>query len=338
MGIRVLVAFPLALLLSACADQPGAGAKSTVGPAVVRWIDTQPSGPHQGLATPVAGSVSRPCQRQDLQATYGGATGPVGGTMTANIDLINVSQDRSDCLIQGIPKVQVFARQGQIDLTQTPTARPPFVPVVLNPAVSTPSPLSEKAGARLQLEWRVADSANGKCSTGLGYATVAQVLLAGPEEAVQVDNFVEKGGLAVSFCPPYLGVGAFHAVSSSSGSVSPRYWNATIDVPPTAAVGRALQYTVTLRNVYYRALEFRAGCPEYIEVLAGSDSWTTGKEFFLLNCGGIGAIAPGASVTFAMVIQIPPTAPAGNYSVIWELDTGLASYGSTTATFAVTAH
>jgi hypothetical protein len=258
--------------------------------------------------------------------------------MSAIIDLINVSQDRSDCLIQGIPKVEVSARQGQIDLTQTPTASPPFVPVVLNPAIRTPSPLSEKAGARLQFEWRVADSANGKCSAGLGYATVAQLLLAGPEEAVQVDNFVEKGGLAVSFCPPYLGVGAFYAVINTAGSVSPRYWNATIDVPPTAVVGTAFKYEVTLRNVYYRALEFRNGCPEYTEVLAGPDSWTTGKEFFLLNCGGIGAIAPGASVTFAMVIQIPPNAPAGNYAVIWELDTGMNSYGSTTATFAVTPH
>lgn len=257
--------------------------------------------------------------------------------MTGIIDLINVSQDRSDCLIQGIPKVEVSARQGQIDLTQTPTASPPFVPVVLNPSVSTPSPLGAKAGARLQFEWHVADSANGKCSAGLGYATVAQVLLAGPEEAILVDNFVEKGGLAVSFCPPYLGVGAFYAVTNTGGTVSPRYWSATIDMPPTAVAGKALKYKVTLQNVYYRALEFPSGCPEYVEILAGPDSWTTGKEFFLLNCGGIGPIAPGASVTFAMVIQIPPTAPAGDYSVMWELDTGLNSYGSTTATLAVTA-
>jgi hypothetical protein len=208
--------------------------------------------------------------------------------------------------------------------------------VVLNPAASTPTPLNEKAGARLQFEWRIDDSGTGKCSPGLEYATVAQLLLAGPEEAVQVDSFVEKGGLAISFCPPYLGVGAFQPVTGNNGSVSPRYWKATLEVPPTSVAGKALTYRVTLENVYYRALEFRSGCPEYIEALAGPDGWTTGKQFFLLNCGGVGVIAPGASVTFAMVIQIPPSAPGGNYSVIWELDTGLNSYGSSTAIFRVT--
>jgi hypothetical protein len=335
MRVRVLVALPMILLLTGCAGLSGGGQKPAAGAAVVPWIDTKPSGLHQGLATPVVGSV-RLCHRGDLQAIYSGSTGPIGGKMAGIIDLINVSQDHSDCLLQGIPTVQVFARQGGINLTQTPTATAPFVPVVLNPAASTPTPLNEKAGARLQFEWRIDDSGTGKCSPGLEYATVAQLLLAGPEEAVQVDSFVEKGGLAISFCPPYLGVGAFQPVTGNNGSVSPRYWKATLEVPPTSVAGKALTYRVTLENVYYRALEFRSGCPEYIEALAGPDGWTTGKQFFLLNCGGVGVIAPGASVTFAMVIQIPPSAPGGNYSVIWELDTGLNSYGSSTAIFRVT--
>jgi hypothetical protein len=257
--------------------------------------------------------------------------------VTGIIDLVNIGQDHSDCVVQGIPTVQVFARQGQIALTQTPTASPTVSPVILNPAVSTPTPLSGKAGAWFQVVWRVDDSGTGKCAAGLEYATVMQLLLAGPQEAVQVDYFVEKGGRAVAFCPPHLSVGAFQTAGDTAGSVSPRYWKATLDVPPTAAVGKALNYKVTLQNVYYRALEFRNGCPEYIEVLAGPDGWTTGKEFFLLSCEGVGAVAPGASVTFAMVIQIPPSAPTGNYSVVWELDTGLTSYGSTTAALVVTA-
>jgi hypothetical protein len=332
MRVRLLGALPLIILLTGCV---GVGQKPAAGAPVVPWIDTKPSGLHQGLATPVVGSV-RLCHRGDVQAIYSGSTGPIGGAMTGIIDLINLSRDHSDCLLQGIPTVQVAARQGQIDLTQTPTATAPFVPVVLNPAAGTPTPLSEKAGARLQIEWRVDDSGTGKCSTGLEYATTAQLLLAGPEDAVVVDSFVEKGGLAVSFCPHHLGVGAFQPVTGNAGSVSPRYWKATLDMPPTAAVGKALTYKVTIQNVYNRALEFRNGCPEYIETLAGPDGWTTGKEFFLLNCGSTGVIAPGASVTFAMVIQIPASAPAGNYAVIWELDTGLNSYGSTTAIFRVT--
>jgi hypothetical protein len=336
MRVRRLVVVPLVLLLTGCAAIPRAGVKSTVGSAVIPWIDTKPSGLHQGLATPAAGSLSRPCQRNDLQAIYGGATGPVGGIITGIIDLVNTGQDHTDCLIQGIPTVQVFARQGQIDLTQTPTANAPFDQVVLNPAIATPTPLAGKAGSWLQVEWRVHDAGNSKCTAGLEYATGMQLLLGGPETAVRVDHFVEKSGLAVAFCPPHLGVGAFQAPTDTAGSVSPRYWKATLEVPATALAGKPLNYKVTLENVYYRALEFRNGCPEYIEDLLGPDSWTTGKEFFLLNCAGMGAIASGRSVTFAMVIEVPPSAPAGNYSVGWELDTGLTSYGSTSAGFVVT--
>src|SRR5260370_21290131 len=75
---RLLVSVPLALVLTGCAGLAGAGTKTTVRPAVP-WIDAKPSGLHQGLATPVAGSVSRQCQRQDLQVIYGGFHQPGGG-------------------------------------------------------------------------------------------------------------------------------------------------------------------------------------------------------------------------------------------------------------------
>jgi hypothetical protein len=300
----------------------------------IPWVDAKPAGLHQGLATPI-GSV-RPCHREDVQAIYGGAIGPTGGAMAGVIDLVNVSQDRTDCMIQGVPTVQVYARQGGIALTQTSAGKPPFQPVILNPAAAKPSPLSGKAGAWVQVDWRVDDSGTGRCAAGLEYATVMQLLLDGPEDAVVVDYFAEKGGLAASFCPPNLSVGAFQSEPDSPGSVSPRYWKATLDVPRTAPAGAALNYKVTLENVYYRPLEFRDGCPEYIEVLIGPGASTSGKQFFLLNCAGTGVVPPGGSRTFAMVIQIPKSSPAGDYSVDWELDTGLTSYGGTTAAFAVT--
>ncbi len=48
----VLVAVPLILLVAPA--YLGIGQKPAAGAAVVPWIDTTPSGLHQGLATPVA--------------------------------------------------------------------------------------------------------------------------------------------------------------------------------------------------------------------------------------------------------------------------------------------
>jgi hypothetical protein len=48
-------------------------------------------------------------------------------------------------------------------------------------------------------------------------------------------------------------------------------------------------------------------------------------------------IAPGASFTFAMVLQIPPSAPVGEYSLAWGIDVGDASNGALSAWLTVSA-
>ncbi|MDQ6709676.1 MAG: hypothetical protein M3Z11_03870 [Candidatus Dormibacteraeota bacterium] len=115
-----------------------------------------------------------------------------------------------------------------------------------------------------------------------------------------------------------------------------RFWSAAITSPSVVRTGRRLNYDVTLTNVFDRGLEFPNGCPEYMQALAGPGSWTTGKDWFVLNCAGMGVIQPGATVRLAMAIDVPATAPLGKSSLLWELDNGQTSWGASFADVTIT--
>lgn len=86
-----------------------------------------------------------------------------------------------------------------------------------------------------------------------------------------------------------------------------------IRVPPSAAPGERIRYTVTLRNRSGDALEFRK-CPSYRQ---GIDGFT---ERRVLNCRPVGRLAPGERVTFAMRLVVPATALPGEVVVLWGLE------------------
>jgi hypothetical protein len=52
-----------------------------------------------------------------------------------------------------------------------------------------------------------------------------------------------------------------------------------------------------------------------------------GKHRYVLNCLPAGSIAPGAGVTFAMVLDLPASAEPGRYLLLWALDEGLRTKG-----------
>ena len=340
MDMRVVVVAPLTVLLTGCAALSGTVSKP--GPAsadvAIPWIDVRPTAFGQGLATPVAGSDPRSCQRNDVQAIYGGATGPVAGRMTAIVNIVNINQALSDCVIQGMPAVQLFARQGQIALTQISIAQAQPRSILLNPAVEAPKPLIGKTGeAWLEVGWRIADPGSAKCAAGLQYATVMQLLLRDSNEPIPVGYFADKGTQAAAVCPSSLEVGAFEPLPEAAGgpALSPRYWTYTVDAPSTAVAGGALKFRVTLQNTYYRALEFKHGCPDYIEDLEGPNGWTSGKIVYVLNCGPLGVLSPGASALFEMRVDVPANASPGSYTLGWDLDTGSTNFGAATARFTV---
>jgi hypothetical protein len=339
MHVRGLVLVPLAVLLTGCAALSGTASKPGRSlDSVVPWMDAKPTTMGAGLATPVDGNGPRACQRKDLHAIYGGATGPVRGRMTAIVDIVNLNQDQQDCVIQGMPAVVMSTLQGVINLTQVSTSSVPPTAILLNPAAEQPKPFSGKAGgAWLEIGWKLFDQGSAKCSGGLQYAAIMQLTLRDSTDAIPVDYFADKGAKAVAVCPPTLEVGAFQPVVAKGGQpvLSPRYWKYTIDAPATATAGQPMKFRITLQNVYYRALQFEAGCPDYEEDLQGPNDWTSGKIFYVLNCESIGVVNPAETLTFAMQIDIPADLSPGSYTLGWDFDTGATNYGAVTSPFTV---
>ncbi len=52
-----------------------------------------------------------------------------------------------------------------------------------------------------------------------------------------------------------------------------------------------------------------------------------GKHFYVLNCGAAPTVAAHASLTFAMVLDVPASATPGSYTLIWAPDQGVDLYG-----------
>jgi hypothetical protein len=79
--------------------------------------------------------------------------------------------------------------------------------------------------------------------------------------------------------------------------------------------GELFRYEVALTNTGATPFRFAStSCPSYIEEVALAPA-----RVYVLNCRPVGAIAPGATVDFAMRVVIPQKARVGNNSLTWEL-------------------
>jgi hypothetical protein len=87
--------------------------------------------------------------------------------------------------------------------------------------------------------------------------------------------------------------------------------SAELRTPPTAVAGATLEYEVTLTNPTGAAVPLDP-CPSYTESLG------TVTRAFILNCSAAPKIDPGASVTFAMRLDIPAGTPAGPVTLDWQ--------------------
>jgi hypothetical protein len=76
--------------------------------------------------------------------------------------------------------------------------------------------------------------------------------------------------------------------------------------------GELLRYTVVVTNTGTRPFRFGARCPAYVQ-----DFGT--QVAYVLNCHPAGAIAPGASVRFAMQVDVPSQQKLGYAAIGWEL-------------------
>jgi hypothetical protein len=335
---RLLVVLPV-LLLSGCgglsATVPNSAPAATGH--VIPWIDTKPAAYHQGLAVPSAAALPPACTSADLSATYRGAMGVTNGQMQGTVDFANVSS--KPCVLEGIASIDLFGAKGATLSTSVYTnTRLTASPIIVQPLATLPTDSAWAGHASVEIDWSIYDEAGaGTCADGLAQAAAIGLTVPGGGQ-VTTSAVSPRNDGPITFCPPRLGIGAFQP-SLPAGAppmVSGQYFEATLTAPSTAVTGHALNYQVTLTNVYSRPLTFPNGCPGYIQDLAGP-GWTLGKTWYVLNCQPMGSvIPPGASFTFAMVLVIPSSAPVGAYSLAWGMDVGDANNGGLSAALTVT--
>jgi hypothetical protein len=329
------------LLLTGCAALSGAhpDPSSRAGQVnAIPWTNAKPTAFEHHLATPVPGSPPKRCQATDLLAGFRGSI--AGGT-------IFLSARTSACVAGGVPTIELVGTTGPIQTMQAATSSPSAGDVVIarefvvsldtgrdNPM---PVPLGGGGNGWVAVHWGQADPGSSTCANGLVPVSSIRMTLPGQTSAVRVEHIVDQQAQPIAVCPPVLQVGPIEPDTTANPANPPRYWSFKVAAPATAMAGRTMDFDVSLQNVYYRALQFSDGCPSYVEALAGPNDWTTGKEWYVLNCGPIGVVQPGATVLLAMKIEIPPSAPAGAYTLIWEMDVGDVSYGAATASFKVAA-
>ena len=93
---------------------------------------------------------------------------------------------------------------------------------------------------------------------------------------------------------------------------------AQLELTGNAVRGQPFAYVVVLTNPTSSAISLPP-CPTYEERL--NTVGGPAVEEHILNCVGVGAIGPGQSVRFAMVIQVPASLPLStDAALVWLLD------------------
>ncbi|TMB70494.1 MAG: hypothetical protein E6J51_03350 [Chloroflexi bacterium] len=105
--------------------------------------------------------------------------------------------------------------------------------------------------------------------------------------------------MTIAPCHGSIAVGAFQAAAPSADTMPAPYpFSYRLDVPAT----------------------FSDPCPSYHEDLypiSAQAGPLPGKHVYLLNCQPVQSIAAGASVTFAMRLDVPSAAIPGKYNLLW---------------------
>jgi hypothetical protein len=94
------------------------------------------------------------------------------------------------------------------------------------------------------------------------------------------------------------------------------YVAASIDAPATVKPGTTLEYLLTLHNSDQRDYVL-APCPDYGEAIENGP-----VAYYQLNCGPVGTLKAGQSVTFQMKFDIPADTAPGDKTLLWSLIDG----------------
>lgn len=313
-GMRRWLLLPGAFIcLTACGRVPAALATST---GVIPWIDAPP-----GFATHTPAPVIPPCSIPDLHVTYEGAQGLGGGQLSATIGFVNFSS--RPCVLQGAPGLALLDVHGSVIKTSPSgyqiTDRSD--PVLLGPAGQTRQ-------AYVPFAWPAIDlPAGGVECPSPSAAAIRVTLPGGGLVTVAATQPADRPSpIIIAPCHGEIAVGAFQAVEPSVEPTPTLHRiSYQVSLPRSVRPGTNLDYTVRFTNTTAFPFAFEDPCPNYHEDLylgEGVLGKPLGKHIYALNCHPVKAIAAHASVTFAMVLDVPADATGGHYTLLWAPDEG----------------
>jgi hypothetical protein len=275
---------------------------SDPGTDVVAWINAPPP-PYRApkTSTPrVPPADARSCAGTDVSARLQNRNG-AGGHQVTYLEFRNTGN--STCLLDGYPRVTA-SQAGQVDVTATSGS---FFDgghaANMGPGATT----------LLGLETDTYCAARPGGVTGRPpYHRVSVTLPGGGTVSLAArgdDGFDVTCGLHVTrfFDPSYPRAEPVYPLAVLT---------AALELPPTAAAGRTLDYVVELGNPTAHRVDLDP-CPGYVQAVRTT---VPVKEQHALNCAPVGRLGPHQTVRFAMRLRIPADAAAGAVTLYWSLD------------------
>ncbi|HEX3629449.1 MAG TPA: DUF4232 domain-containing protein, partial [Candidatus Dormibacteraeota bacterium] len=269
----------------------------------------------------------RSCAMNDLYAVSNGASGATGH-IVYGIALANHST--TPCSVQGFPRLSLITKAGTVvSLTESNdpggivgNGRQDIPSGILQPNQPAPVPHQGAANAYFLFEWYY-------CGATAPDIAAVDVAIPAGSKSVRVPLLNEGNAWGPSRCDDVsqgrrLLVGPIQPPAADQVVTQAPQWQVTMQVAQQFVVGKVVDFTVTLTNVSGAPIVFDT-CPTYDEGFA-----TDMLVAYQLNCGSVGAVQPGASVTFAMQFTVPLKTPVGPEKFRWSLrgSDALASAGA----------
>jgi len=310
--LRVFAAGAI-ICLTACGSVHASGTSQRT--TAIPWIDAVP-GPLAATPSPLIPAGTRSCGTSDVRVTYDGGQGLGFGQETATISFVNTSG--TACSLQGVPGFALLNAQGNIIPTNPSGYR---ITDRSDPVLMAAR--GDSRQAYVPFAWPGVDqtTGGGPCPSA-ETATAIQLELPNLGGALTLST-AHAALLPVTIAPCHgsIAVGAFEAAAPPADTTPAPYpFSYRLDVPASVRAGDILSYTVTITNVGQSPAAFSDPCPSYHEDLfpISAQAWPLpGKHLYLLNCQPVQHIAAGASVTFAMRLDVPSVAIPGQYTLLW---------------------
>lgn len=273
----------------------------------VPWLSAHPQ---LGPANP---PLASPCRASQLKATLG-LQGGGFGTVVGSLMVAN--RGSAPCALVGMPKLSIAGATAKWRLARGPQQNG-YDP--LAPAPSSLRALAPGRWATTAIEWSNWCGAGSSPSTANpGRLPRALVLRAPGGGKIAVENTLGRAGHATRVAPmcvssggSVLSVSRFAPVVPQGGPGSALPLRARIVAARAPYPGTWFSYTVVLTNRSAKPFSFGRSCPAYYE------GFGIRPQAYILNCHGVGAIAPHRAVRFAMQVFVPRHRGLGTLS--WTL-------------------